>query len=37
MAAILEIRIFLAFCGIIVLAGCIVAALVAFRACKDCD
>ena len=34
MTAILEIRIFLAFCGIIVLAGCTVAAIIAIHACK---
>ena len=35
MEAIFEIRIFLAFCGFVVLAACTVAAIIAIRACKD--
>ena len=35
MEAILSIRIFLAFSGIVVLAACTVAAFIAIRACKD--
>ena len=35
MEAILEIRIFLAFCGFVVLAACTVAAIFTIRACKE--
>ena len=35
MEAIFEIRIFLAFCGFVVLAAYTVAAIIAIRACKN--